>query len=193
VRAELLVRTLADLHRRDPAQHLPPADPIQAVHVEIERWRNVGKSAGAPRVPLLDAAEIWLHRHAPVPAAVSLVHGYAGTQNVLCAGDTVLALTGWEFAHVGDPAEDWAFCVAMCSSDDVPREAWQSLIERVAGIRLTPSRWAYWEAFTLFKAACANRACLALFESGISGMPEMAINGTVVHRTLLRRLATLTA
>ena len=123
-------------------------------------------------MPLLDAAEMWLHRNAPMPAAVSVVHGYAGPRNVLCADDTVLALTDWEYAHVCDPAEDWAFCVSMCASPQMPREAWMSLIDRVAGTRMSAPRWAFWEAFNLFKAACANRACLALFETGINCAPR---------------------
>ncbi len=186
------VRALASLHKLDPAAHLPVVDPAQATHIRIEHWRGVARSAGGRRVPLLDAAEMWLHQHAPLPARVSLVHGDAGPGNVLCADEKVLALTDWEFAHVGDPAEDWSSCVSMSGSRTMPSVAWLALFEREAGVRMTEQQWAYWEAFNLFKGACANRTCLALFEAGVNRAPNMAIVGTALYQTFLRRLSTLT-
>ena len=67
--AASFVRALASLHALDPSTHLPAVDPAQATHIQIEHWRNVGKSAGGPRLPLLDAAEMWLHQNAPTSSA----------------------------------------------------------------------------------------------------------------------------
>lgn len=186
--AAAFVRSLAELHALDPAAHLPPVDPTQATHEQIERWRNIAKSGGGPRVPLLDAAEMWLHRHAPVTARVSLVHGDPGPGNVLFADGEVLAVTDWEFAHVGDPAEDWSYCLSMRGSRTMAREAWLELFEREAGVRMSDQQWRYWEAFNLFKGACANRTCLGLFECGGNRAPNMAIIGTALHHSFLRRL-----
>ncbi len=186
--AAALVRSLAELHALDPAAHLPVVDAALATHEQIERWRNVAKSAGGPRVPLLDAAEMWLHRHAPVAERVSLVHGDPGPGNVLCADGEVLAVTDWEFAHVGDPAEDWSYCMSMRGSRTMPRAAWLELFEREADVRLSDQEWRYWEAFNLFKGACANRTCLGLFEAGDNRAPNMAIIGTALHHSFLRRL-----
>ena len=107
---------------------------------------------------------------------------------MLTADGAVLALTDWEFAHVGDPAEDWSFCVSMRGSRTMPREAWLALFQQEAGVRMTDAQWTYWEAFNLFKGACANRTCLALFEAGTNRAPNMAIIGTALHHTFLRRL-----
>ncbi len=186
--AAAFVRTLAGLHALDATAHLPAVDTEQATHIQIEHWRNVGKSAGGPRVPLLDAAEMWLHQNARLPRRVSLVHGDPGPGNVLSANGEVLALTDWEFAHIGDPAEDWSFCVSMRGARTMPREAWTGLFEREAGVRMTPAQWDYWEAFNLYKGACANRTCLGLFESGANRSPNMAIIGTALHHAFLRRL-----
>ncbi|HEX2783191.1 MAG TPA: phosphotransferase family protein, partial [Ilumatobacteraceae bacterium] len=95
--AAAFARTLARLHALEPTTHLPTVDPEQTTHILIEHWRNVGKSSGAPRVPLLDAAEMWLHQHAPITRRVTLVHGDAGPGNVLSRGGETLALTDWEF------------------------------------------------------------------------------------------------
>ena len=186
--AGAFVRALANLHSLKATAHLPAVDPEQATHIQIEHWRNVGKSGGGPRVPLLDAAEMWLHQNVPLASRVSLVHGDPGPGNVLSTGGDVLALTDWEFAHVGDPAEDWSFCVSMRGSRTMSREAWLALFESEAGVRMTPSQWEYWEAFNLYKGACANRTCLGLFESGVNRSPNMAIIGTALHHTFLRRL-----
>jgi aminoglycoside phosphotransferase (APT) family kinase protein len=190
--AAAFVRTLAGLHALDPQAHLPAVDPEQSTHILIEHWRNVGKSAGGPRVPLLDAAEMWLHQHAPISRRVSLVHGDAGPGNALIANGEVLALTDWEFAHVGDPAEDWSFCVSMRGSRTMSREAWLALFDSEAGVKMSAEQWKYWEAFNLYKGACANLTCLGLFESGVNRAPDMAIIGTALHRVFLRRLVDIT-
>lgn len=186
--ATSFVQTLAKLHALDPSKHLPEVDPAQATHIQIERWRNIGKSAGGERVPLLDSAELWLHQNAPVSPRLALVHGDAGPGNVLTADGKVIALTDWEFAHVGDPAEDWSFCLSMRGSRTMPRSDWLTLFEREARVRMSEAQWTYWEAFNLYKGACANRTCLAVFESGANRSPNMAIIGTALHRVFLRRL-----
>jgi aminoglycoside phosphotransferase (APT) family kinase protein len=190
--AAAFVRTLAGLHAIEPTAHLPTVDPDQTTHILIEHWRNVGKSFGAPRIPLLDAAEMWLHQHAPISGRVTLVHGDAGPDKVLSASGEILALTDWEFAHVGDPAEDWSSCVSMQGSRTMSRDAWRALIEREAGVRMAAEQWDYWEAFNLYKHACASRTCLGLYEGGFNRSPDMAIIGTALHHTYLRRLVDMT-
>ena len=68
------------------------------------------------------------------------------------------------------------------------RDAWRTLFEREAGVRMPPEQWDYWEAFNLYKQACASRTCLGLFESGVDPSPDMAIIGTAEHHSFLRRL-----
>ena len=123
-----------------------------------------------------------MHRHAPPLDRVSVVHGDAGPGNVVQADGKIVAVTDWEFAHLGDPAEDWSFCLAMRGARTMPRETWLELFERIAGVRLDEQTWTYWEAFNLFKGACANTTCLDVFENGANRAPNMAIIGTVLHR-----------
>ena len=82
--------------------------------------------------------------------------------------------------------------MSIRGAQTMPRRDWLTLFEREAGVRMSDSEWAYWEAFNLFKVACANRTCLALFESGANRAPSMAIIGTALHRTALRRLMDIT-
>ena len=70
------------------------------------------------------------------------------------------------------------------------RDAWLSVLAD-NGVVLTDWQWTYWEAFNLFKGACANRTCLTLFQSGVNPAPNMAIIGTTLHQVFLQRLAGL--
>ena len=190
--AAIYVRSLASLHSLELTAHLPTVDPEQSTHILIEHWRNVGKSAGGPRIPLLDAAEMWLHQHAPTPTRLALVHGDARPGNVLIADGAAVALTDWEFGHVGDPAEDWSCCMTIRGSQAMSRDAWLALFEREAGVKMSGEQWDYWEAFNLYKAASADRTGLGLFESGMNRSPDLAIIGTARHHLYLRRLNEIT-
>ncbi len=189
------VCALNDLH------HLPldagpvpfatvPASPDQATHLQIDRWAGCYRNASPIPIPLLEEAAAWLHLNAPPLTRLAVVHGDAGPGNFVHADGAVVAITDWEFAHLGDPAEDWVFCAAMRGARTMDRSAWIALFADV-GVELTASEWRYWEAFNLFKGACANRTCLTLFESGVNRAPNMAIIGTSLHQVFLRRLADL--
>ena len=53
-------------------------------------------------------------------------------------------------------------------------------------------QWDFWEAFNLYKGACANLTCLGLFEAGLNRSPDLAIIGTALHHSFLRRLVDVT-
>jgi aminoglycoside phosphotransferase (APT) family kinase protein len=124
-------------------------------------------------------------------STLATVHGDAGPANFVHADAKVVAITDWEFAHPGDPAEDWVFCLVMRGATTMSRQRWLELFAEEAGVHLDPGTVAYWEAFNLFKGACANRTTLTLFEQGINPNPNMAIIGTTLQQFFLRRLAAL--
>jgi len=190
------VDTLARLHALDPRElgrvfDLDPTTPGDATHLQIDRWTGVYRSAANEPNPLLEQAAAWLHLHAPPLARLSVVHGDAGPGNFVHADGAIVALTDWEFAHLGDPAEDWAFCLTMRGVRTLPRDTWLQLFERVGHVVFDADTWRYWEAFNLFKGACANLTCLHVFETGANPAPNMAIIGTTLHQVFLRRLVEL--
>lgn len=186
--AAAFVTALARLHRLDVSSHLPAVDHAQATHIQIERWRTVGKSVGGPRVPFLDTVEIWLHQNTPLDKPIALVHGAARPGNIEVADGAPVSMSEWDTAHVGDPAEDWSYYLATRGVPASSRQLWVGLFEREAGVRLSAANWRYWEAFNLYKKACMNRACLALFESGVDYAPSQAIAGTAEYHSFLLRL-----
>jgi aminoglycoside phosphotransferase (APT) family kinase protein len=188
--ADNFVRRLNELHHADWSRELDAdAGAADPTHAQIDRWVSVYRTA-TPAVPLLDEAAAWLHRYAPTPASVGIVHGDPGPGNFLHDGERVIALTDWEFSHVGDPNEDWVFLALMRGARTMPLDAWTDLFDRVASVRLSEQEIRYWTAFNLFKGACANATCRAAF-AGPNPSPNMAI--IALHQTFLRRLADLTA
>jgi aminoglycoside phosphotransferase (APT) family kinase protein len=189
---QALIRSLSALHAVDPVAVGFDDDTTAdgAVHHQIDRWHRL-----AARVhPLLDEGAAWLHHHAPVLDRPATVHGDAGPGNVLFdgAGD-VVAITDFEFAHAGHPNEDWAFIATMRGARTMPRAQWAELFRSVAGAELSTADWHYWEAFNVFKGACANVTCATVFAAGANRAPNMVAIGTGLHAALARRLADLTA
>jgi aminoglycoside phosphotransferase (APT) family kinase protein len=192
--AAAFVDALTRLHQLDPSGiefDIRVDDPSRATPAQVERWRDIYRGAADKPIPLLEEASSWLLLHAPPLERLAVVHGDAGPGNFVHAGGAVVAVTDWEFAHAGDPAEDWAFCLTMRGSRTMPREEWLRLFHERAGVQLTAAEWRYWEAFNLFKGACANRTCLAVFEDGRNRAPNMAIIGTALHQMFLRRLVAI--
>ena len=107
------VRRLDELHRLDWTGVLDGPPPSEATHVQIERWADVYRSTSRRAVPLLEEGAAWLHARAPALERVALVHGDPGPGNFVHDGQRVLALTDWEFSHLGDPTEDWSFLLSM--------------------------------------------------------------------------------
>ena len=182
------MHALHDLDGRGFGFDIVPDQPSAATPLQIERWHAVYEAASTTPDPLIEEAAAWLLYHAPPLERVAVVHGDAGPGNFVHANGRLVAVTDWEFAHLGDPAEDFAYCLAMRGARTMPRERWLALFADHAGFRLGDDEWRYWEAFNLFKGACANRTCLTLFTSGRNPSPNMAIIGTTLHQVFLRRL-----
>ncbi|WP_217213690.1 phosphotransferase family protein [Streptomyces sp. AC550_RSS872] len=107
-------------------QNRLPVPPVRAATLAT---LTLGFVAGVPGQELLDAGrpgtvlascgELLRRIHATTPlttgaqeAGKVLVHGDFGPNNVLLDPDTfeVTAVVDWEFAHIGDPVEDLAWC-----------------------------------------------------------------------------------
>jgi aminoglycoside phosphotransferase (APT) family kinase protein len=186
------VHRLDELHHLEWNEVLDGPSAADATHVQIERWADVYRSTSPLAVPLLEEGAAWLHAQAPPLERVALVHGDPGPGNFVHDGHRVLAFTDWEFAHLGDPTEDWSFLLAMRGARTMPLEDWLALIRREVGVEVDADLLRYWKAFNFFKGACANRSCLKSF-AGANPAPNMALIGTVLQQTFMRQMADLMA
>jgi len=167
-----------------------PATPRAATLAQIARWERIYHESRFLPVPLLDEAAAWLRRHAPTPERIALVHGDPGPGNYMHEGDRINAITDWEFAHLGDPNEDWVYMAAVRGVAR-SKDEWRELFKIEAGVEVSEEDWRFWEAFNQFKGACANLTALRLFSDGVNQAPNMAAVGTSIHLLLLNRLAEL--
>lgn len=170
-----------------------PLTARDATRGQIDRWYDVYRSAVVDEIADLEHAARWLRTNSLDDGRLAVVHGDAGPGNFVHDGIDVRAFTDWEFAHLGDPREDWSFCVSMRGPRVLGREEWLSTITERTGVGFDDDSWRFWEAFNLFKGACANLTCRRLYETGRNPAPNMAIVGTAVHRLFLRRLAAVIA
>jgi aminoglycoside phosphotransferase (APT) family kinase protein len=185
------VTRLHELHTTPWAEELDAVvSGDDATHVAIERWLQVYRSSAALPIPLLEEGAAWLHRYAPPCPSVGIVHGDPGPGNFVHDGARVVAFTDWEFTHLGDPAEDWAYLVTMRGSRTMAREGWLQLFRDVARVEITDAQLHYWSVFNHFKGACANITCLGVFRT-TNPAPNMVLIGTALHQTFLRQTARL--
>src|SRR5262249_60595154 len=104
------------IHRIDPRREglafLPgPAPGRTAAQTVLENAARQLGALGEPH-PALELALRWLWQHAPAGGATVLVHGDFRLGNLMVGPEGLRGVFDWEFAHVGDPAEDLAWpCV----------------------------------------------------------------------------------
>jgi aminoglycoside phosphotransferase (APT) family kinase protein len=157
---------LARIHRIDPAAAglgflpaaAPGSSPAQTALANTARqlWR-----IGEPH-PALELAVRWLGRHAPDGGPSVLVHGDFRIGNLMVGPDGLRGVFDWEFAHVGDPAEDLAWpCVRSWRfGQDSLRlggvgqpEEFFAAYEQAGGRPVDRRAVAYWEVLGNFRWA----------------------------------------
>lgn len=148
------VRTPADellTLLRENAERLDPANPVWAYGLR------------------------WLERHAPPAVPLAVVHGDYRIGNVLVTAEGLNGILDWEFAHLGDPAEDiawlavrdWRFGQEQLPIGGIGRRADFLDAYRASGAPLpTPDALRWWEIAGNLKWAIF---CLAQAERHLSG------------------------
>lgn len=189
------IDALSRLHALDPRDlDLPsfaePVGPRDAALLQVERWYDVYRGAlvGEPS-PLVEEAAQWLRNHAPETQRISVVHGDTGPGNYLHEGGELRAVVDWEFAHLGDAEEDWAYLICMRGMGLMSRDTWVEHLAKQVGIRLDPERLDYWIGLNLFKGACIDQTALGIYMSRKHLAPNLLAIGTCVHLSALKRLA----
>ena len=103
--------------------------------------------------PALRVALSWLREKRPSLQTVALCHGDYKTDNFIFSGDRLLAVLDWEFAHLGDPAEDLgASCMGLHITNGLcmglmAREKLLEAYERRAGRSVDRELVRFWEIF----------------------------------------------
>ncbi len=119
--------------------------------------RAVGSACAAlaGASPFAERTLQWLAAHAPAAAggALVLVHGDFGPHNVLADDAAVTALLDWEYAHLGEPAEDLGYVRDAI----VPVMAWEQFEQAylaAGGTTVEPERVAWYSVATWLRNFC---------------------------------------
>jgi aminoglycoside phosphotransferase (APT) family kinase protein len=187
-----IIRSVADLHRV-PVEVLDASgrSAQQVVHDNIEYWRTMYREH-APESPLVEHGADWLHAHLEPTGPSVIVHGDAGPGNALFDPERGLTTIDWEFAHVGDAAEDWAYLALIRGRRIMDGDAWKARLAEVAGVDYAPDQWRTWLAFMHLRGACVNLSARSVFERGPRRTADQLAIGVAVHLRSLSQLSEIT-
>lgn len=146
---------LAHIHHiQDRPEYLPsPPSSQDAANWSIGRLRQHAETIGI-RNPAYELAFRWLEINAPPAPPLTLIHGDYRIGNVIVGPEGLRAIVDWEFAHLGDPAEDLAWpCVRFWrfGSDTQtfggvgPREEFLAAYAQAGGVTVDARAVDYWE------------------------------------------------
>ena len=173
---------------------LPPGQgPEQAIDHQLRHWHAVYRSAAPCPIPLLERGFAWLRANLRPTGPSVIVHGDPGPGNALQDATGVAAVIDWEFAHVGDAAEDWAYLALIRGRRLGTPESWKQRLAATVGVAYDEPTWHAWEAFNQVKGACVNLTALDVFARTARPTPDLLAIGVAVHLRFLARAIELTA
>jgi len=187
-----IITSVAELHQV-PVRALDQSNRSEesVVHDNIEYWRQMYRKY-APESPLIEHGAEWLHEHLQPTGPSVIVHGDAGPGNALFDPVRGLTTIDWEFAHVGDAAEDWAYLALIRGRRIMDADAWKSRLANVVGIQYSPEQWQQWLAFNHYRGACVNLRARSVFEQGPRRSSDHLSIGVAVHLRFLSQLVDIT-
>jgi aminoglycoside phosphotransferase (APT) family kinase protein len=128
-----------------------PASPEQAARHDFDRWTGIWREVRTDPMPLVTEASYWLEEHLPRTAArISLCKGNNGMGEEIWKDDKIAALSDWELAFAGDPAQDWALSQGMLTLGDA--KATIAHYEQAAGFTIDQSSLDFYRVWEVWKA-----------------------------------------
>ena len=182
---------LARIHAVDPTglAFLPQPEPgLSPAQTAVERTARQLWSFAEPH-PVLELAIRWLRRHAPPCPAPVLVHGDFRVGNLMVGPEGLVGVFDWEFAHVGDPADDLAWpCVRSWrfGQDNLRLGGVGDPVElldayyRAGGRKVDPGSLHFWEVMGNFRWAVG---CIAQADRHLSGKAASVELASLGRRT----------
>jgi aminoglycoside phosphotransferase (APT) family kinase protein len=110
-----LARVLARLHSLDPEKldagfRDVPRTGAACADLLLDHWHAIWLRKRLEPAPVLVRAFGWLRAHRPETVSrIAVVHTDVGMHNLLVHDGRIRALLDWEFARIGDPADDLGY------------------------------------------------------------------------------------
>lgn len=184
---EVLAVAMARLHTLPPCTEL--GDLTSAIRADswgltiqeatrryIQDWFDIYLRESHSPSPTLVALYGWLLDNVPdAEGAPVLLHADIGFHNMLIENGRLTALVDWEFAHVGDPAED--FGMAKNSSSNYDWDSFTRYYRAAGGPEISPERLHFFRIWHHVRNASASNLTMGKFADGDLGDLKLAYTG----------------
>lgn len=142
-----------------------PASAEACARADFDRWMRIFREVRTDPFPLVTEAAFWLEEHLPTTAPrISLCKGNNGMGEEIWKDDRIVALSDWELAFAGDPAQDWAMSQGMLTLGDA--ETTLRHYEDVAGFSIDRASLDFYRVWEVWKAVPTLNNGLRPFLSG---------------------------
>jgi aminoglycoside phosphotransferase (APT) family kinase protein len=142
-----------------------PATASDCARADFDRWQRIFMEVRTDPFPLVTEAGFWLEEHLPTTAPrISLCKGNNGLGEEIWKDDRIVALSDWELAFAGDPAQDWALSQGMLTLGDA--DLTLGHYEAVAGFEIDRSSLDFYRVWEVWKAVATLNNGLVPFLSG---------------------------
>jgi aminoglycoside phosphotransferase (APT) family kinase protein len=136
------------------------------VRLYLQNWRELFLRSPHLPSPAIAAQFSWLLDHLPaLPGAPALLHGDIGFHNFLFEQGQLTAVLDWEFAHLGDPAEDLAY-VRNTIGGSLDWPAFMAAYRAAGGVEISDARLHFFQVWGHLRNACAANLAAAAFATG---------------------------
>jgi len=173
---EVLASAMARLHSLPPCEELGDlTESIRreswhqsmrdSVHQYVRGWFDLYLREAHNPSPTLVSLYGWMLDNVPeAPGAPALLHGDIGFHNMLIDEGRLTAVVDWEFAHVGDPAEDVG--AARNTSGNYSWESFTRHYRAAGGPEIDPARLHYFRIWQHVRNASASNLAMGKFATG---------------------------
>lgn len=188
-----IIRSVADLHRV-PVTAIDDSGRTaeQVISDNIDGWLALYRAHAPLPIPVIEQGAAWLRANLEPTGPSVIVHGDAGPGNALFDAENGLTVLDWEFAHVGDAAEDWAYLALIRGRRTMSPEAWKARLTETIGLEYTEQQWRNWLAYNHFRGACVNLTALTVFAEGSHRTADQLAIGIAVHLRFLGQMLDIT-
>lgn len=188
-----IIRSVADLHTV-PVSAIDDSgrSAEQVISNNIDGWLALYRTHAPMPIPLIEQGAAWLRANLQPTGPSVIVHGDAGPGNALFDAEDGLTVLDWEFAHVGDAAEDWAYLALIRGRRTMSAGDWKARLTETIGLEYTDLQWRNWLAYNHFRGACVNLTALTVFTEGSHRTADQLAIGIAVHLRFLGQLLDIT-
>ncbi|MET0985102.1 MAG: phosphotransferase family protein, partial [Steroidobacteraceae bacterium] len=172
--AKGLARALAQIHCfdwsvLDGARELERLSLRQHVERMLDIWEAHWREHRVRPSPAFAAGFAWMKANIPAcDVKPVLVHGDASLRNLLMQDSDITGMLDWEFWHIGDPAEDLAYCRADVEQV-MPWEEFLAEYRRHGGAEYDDKAIKYYE---IWPAVRIGAGCMA-FGAQLADHPDV--------------------